>query len=199
MTENNSLNGVRVAVLATDGFEEIELAEPRRALDQAGAQTTLIAPKGGTVYGMRHHDKAGQVRVELELKDAKRSDFDAVLLAGAAQCGHFTGREGCSGTCSRGRPKRNTHRRNLRRTLASCLGRPRKGPKADELLHDSGRYPECRRTIFQSSTGRCWRFLATAKHVLGPRDRCREHALATAPADTPRASSSLRPYSRRKL
>jgi protease I len=48
MAENN-LKGLRVAILATDGFEEIELVAPRKALDQAGADTKLLAPKSGTI------------------------------------------------------------------------------------------------------------------------------------------------------
>ncbi len=83
MAERN-LNGTRVAILATDGFEGVELVEPRKALDAAGAKTTVIAPKGGTIYGMKHHDKAGEVKVDLELATAKPSDFDAVLLPGGA-------------------------------------------------------------------------------------------------------------------
>jgi len=83
MAEQN-LAGLRVAILATDGFESVELVEPRRALDEAGAKTTVIAPKGGSIYGMKHHDKAGQVKVDLELTAAKPSDFYAVLLPGGA-------------------------------------------------------------------------------------------------------------------
>jgi protease I len=50
----NILNGVRVAILATDGFEPIELVAPRTALDNAGAKTTLIAPMSGSIYGLRN-------------------------------------------------------------------------------------------------------------------------------------------------
>ena len=83
MTEH-SLKGIRVAILATDGFEEIELVAPRRALDEVGAKTTVIAPKSGTIYGMKHHDKVGQVKVDLELANARPGDFDAVVLPGGA-------------------------------------------------------------------------------------------------------------------
>jgi protease I len=83
MGENN-LKGVRVAILATDGFEEIELLAPRKALEEAGAQTTVIAPKSGMIYGMKHHDKAGQVKVDAQLAEAEPTDFDALLLPGGA-------------------------------------------------------------------------------------------------------------------
>ena len=80
----NILNGVRVAILATDGFEQIELVAPRTALDNAGAKTTLIAPMSGSIYGMKHHDKADDFDVDLEQDEAEPGDFDAVLLPGGA-------------------------------------------------------------------------------------------------------------------
>jgi protease I len=80
----NTLNGMRVAILATDGFEQIEMVAPRTALDNAGAKTSLIAPNGGSIYGMKHHDKADEFEVDLELRDADPADFDAVLLPGGA-------------------------------------------------------------------------------------------------------------------
>ena len=78
------LNGIRVAILATDGFEQIELEDPRKALENAGAKTTVIAPKGGTIYGMKHHDKSGTIKVDLELSAANPDDFEALLLPGGA-------------------------------------------------------------------------------------------------------------------
>lgn len=83
MAEQN-LHGLRVAILATDGFEQIELEAPRKALDTAGARTTLIAPKNGTIYGMKHHDKADSTRVDLQLDAANPDEFDALLLPGGA-------------------------------------------------------------------------------------------------------------------
>jgi protease I len=80
----NDLSGVRVAILATDGFEHVELAAPRAALDAAGAQTSVIAPKKGKLYGMKHHDKHGEVAVDLTFDDADPGNFDAVLLPGGA-------------------------------------------------------------------------------------------------------------------
>jgi protease I len=48
-----SLKGIRVAILATDGFEQVELTEPRKALDQAGATTEVVSPKEGKVRGWK--------------------------------------------------------------------------------------------------------------------------------------------------
>src|SRR5947209_2329730 len=76
------LQGIRVVILATNGFEETELTEPKRALEEAGARVQIAAPKSGSIYGMRHHDKAGEVKVDLTLSSATTDDFDAVLLPG---------------------------------------------------------------------------------------------------------------------
>jgi protease I len=76
------LKGKRVAILVTDGFEQIEMTSPRQALEDAGATCVLIAPKSGKVQGFKHHDKKDQFDVELTLAKADPSDFDAVLLPG---------------------------------------------------------------------------------------------------------------------
>src|ERR1700761_5615480 len=78
------LQGVRVAVLATNGYEEAELVEPKKALEEAGARVLVVAPKTGSIYGMKHHDKAGGMSEDLALSSAKSEDFDAVMLPGGA-------------------------------------------------------------------------------------------------------------------
>ncbi|HEX6805737.1 MAG TPA: type 1 glutamine amidotransferase domain-containing protein [Terriglobales bacterium] len=84
MPEAKELQGMRVAILASDGVEDAELREPRKALDEAGAQTTLFAPKTGTVQSFKHHDKADTFRVDAPLSEADPVKFDAVLLPGGA-------------------------------------------------------------------------------------------------------------------
>lgn len=79
-----SIQGVRVAILATDGVEDVELREPKKALEDAGAKTTLFAPKEGTIQSFKHHDKAGRFPVDRTLDDADPGEFDAVLLPGGA-------------------------------------------------------------------------------------------------------------------
>lgn len=76
--------GVRVAIIVTDLFEESELIEPRKALDDAGAKTVVIAPKAGMIQAVRHADKSITVPVDLTLEKAEPGDFDAVLLPGGA-------------------------------------------------------------------------------------------------------------------
>jgi protease I len=80
----DELKGMRVAVLLTDGFEESEFTEPKRALENAGAKVTVIAPKAGEHYAMKHHDKSNRYQAELSLDQAKAEDFDAVQLPGGA-------------------------------------------------------------------------------------------------------------------
>ena len=84
MADNKNLQGMRVAILATDGVEHVELREPRKALDAAGATTTLFAPKAGKIISMNHMDKADNFDVDSTLEEADASQFDAVLLPGGA-------------------------------------------------------------------------------------------------------------------
>ena len=78
------LNGFRVAILATDLFEESELIEPRKALEEAGATTVVIAPHPGEIQAVQHDKKTQKVRVDQTLADADPEQFDAVLLPGGA-------------------------------------------------------------------------------------------------------------------
>lgn len=78
------LDGIRVAVLATDGFEESELIEPVGALRQAGARVDIIAPQAGRIQGFRHHDKAGTVSVDRTVDEADPASYDALVLPGGA-------------------------------------------------------------------------------------------------------------------
>jgi len=76
------LSGLKVAAITTDGVEQVELLEPKKALEEAGAQVLVVAPKAGKVQGFKHHDKADQIPVDLTLDQADPADFDAVLLPG---------------------------------------------------------------------------------------------------------------------
>jgi len=81
----SQLSGFRVAVLATDGFEEPELTEPVKALRQEGARVTILSPKPGEIQGVRHDiDKTIKVKVDRTLKDVSAEEFDAVHLPGGA-------------------------------------------------------------------------------------------------------------------
>jgi protease I len=66
----------------TDGFEQVEMTEPRRALDDAGADTVLVSPKDGRVKGWQHTDWGDEFPVDSPLSAARADDFDALLLPG---------------------------------------------------------------------------------------------------------------------
>jgi protease I len=84
MAQTN-LQGIRVAILATDGFEYVELAEPRKALEQAGANTSVISLQGEKIQGW-NHDKPGDfVHVTATLGTVQAEDFDALLLPGGVR------------------------------------------------------------------------------------------------------------------
>ncbi len=76
------LNGLKVAILATDGFEQSELLEPRKALQEAGAETQVIAPKSGRIRGWNHTEWGQEVAVDQELESADPADYDALVLPG---------------------------------------------------------------------------------------------------------------------
>ena len=78
----NSLSGKRVAILATDGVEQIELIEPRKALDAAGATTTVVSLKSGTIQGFNHDKPGDKINVDTVLDSTSANDFDALLLPG---------------------------------------------------------------------------------------------------------------------
>jgi protease I len=76
------LQGLRVAILATDGFEQSELTEPRRALDEAGADTAIVSLKSGTIKGWSHKDWGQAVSVDQTLDRADAQNYDALVLPG---------------------------------------------------------------------------------------------------------------------
>jgi protease I len=76
------LEGIHVAIVATDGFEQVELTDPRKALEDAGAKTHVIAPESGTIRGWDHKDWGIDVDVDRTFKDASADDYDALFLPG---------------------------------------------------------------------------------------------------------------------
>jgi protease I len=77
-----SLSGKRVAILATDGVEQIELTEPRKALDAAGANTKVVSPKSGSIKGWNIDNWGNEIKVDIALDRASPDDFDALMLPG---------------------------------------------------------------------------------------------------------------------
>lgn len=80
--KGQTLKGKRVAILATDGFEQAELTEPKKALEQAGATTEVIAPKSGEIRGWKFTDWGDSIKVDKTVAQAKAGDYDALVLPG---------------------------------------------------------------------------------------------------------------------
>ena len=78
----HELDGRRVAILATDGVEEVEYTEPRAAVEKAGAQPELISIKSGRIQAVQHQDKTNTYPVERTVDQADPDDYDALLLPG---------------------------------------------------------------------------------------------------------------------
>lgn len=76
------LSGKRVAILATDGVEQVELTDVRKALDDAGAETVLVSPKADSIQAFNHHEKGSRIAVDMTLADARPTDFAALYLPG---------------------------------------------------------------------------------------------------------------------
>jgi len=77
-----SLKGLRVAILVEEGFEQVELVEPRKALDQAGAETTIVSPRNEKVRAWNFTDWGDTLPVDMPLDKADPLNFDALLLPG---------------------------------------------------------------------------------------------------------------------
>jgi deglycase len=80
MTEQ--LKGRTVAILVADGFEQQEMTDPRKALDQAGARTEIVSPAQGKVKGWKHTEWGDQFPVDVPLDRARAESYDALLLPG---------------------------------------------------------------------------------------------------------------------
>lgn len=79
---NNNLNGKKVAILATDGFEQSELFEPKRALEESGAEVSIVSLKSGEIKGWNKTDWGKSIEVDLTIDEANADHFDALQLPG---------------------------------------------------------------------------------------------------------------------
>jgi protease I len=77
-----SLSGKKTAFLVADGFEEVELTEPWKAIEQAGGKPELVSIKSGQIYAMNHHDKAGMYKVDKTVDQVSSRDYNALVLPG---------------------------------------------------------------------------------------------------------------------
>jgi protease I len=77
-----SLKGKKIAILATDGFEQVELTEPKKAFEEAGATTEVISPKEGQIKGWKFKEWGDSVKVDKALEHATSADYDLLFLPG---------------------------------------------------------------------------------------------------------------------
>ena len=86
----NELQGRKIAILvANEGIEQVELVEPRKALEQAAAEVHLIAPEPGEVQAFNHLDHADKLTVDRKLSDVSADDYDGLLIPGGVANGDF--------------------------------------------------------------------------------------------------------------
>jgi protease I len=77
-----TLTGKKIAILTENGFEEIELTSPKKALEEAGAEVSIVSPREGKVKAWDHDHWSIELPVDVQLKDAHAEDFDALMLPG---------------------------------------------------------------------------------------------------------------------
>lgn len=80
--QSNVLAGKTIAILSANGFEESELLEPKKALEEAGARVLVVSPEEGVVQGMKHDQKGEQVAVDIPLNSANATEYNALVLPG---------------------------------------------------------------------------------------------------------------------
>jgi len=85
MKNSFDLKGKKIAILATDGFEQSELEKPRVALDEAGAETEIVSPEKKAIYGWDEDDWGDSVEVDVVLSEADPDNYDALVLPGGVQ------------------------------------------------------------------------------------------------------------------
>ena len=84
------MKNAKIAILSTNGFEQSELFEPKRQLEEAGATVIVISPESGSIKGWDKDDWGESIDVDLSLDDARVEDFDALVLPGgqiSTSCG----------------------------------------------------------------------------------------------------------------
>jgi protease I len=89
MADNKKLEGKTIAILATDGVEQVELVEPRKALEEAGAKTELLSLDTGQIQGFNHLDHGDKLDVDKKVSDASADDYDGLMIPGGVANGDF--------------------------------------------------------------------------------------------------------------
>jgi protease I len=78
----SKIRGMKIAIVAADGFEQSELMEPKKALEQEGAITVVISPQAGKIKGWKDKNWGDEIKVDTQIDEAIEDDFDGLLLPG---------------------------------------------------------------------------------------------------------------------
>ena len=144
---NESINGKRIAFLATCGVEQVELTEPWKAVKAAGGTPELVSIKSGEIQGYNHDKKADTFRVDKTVGNVSAEDYDGLVLPGGVANPDTLRTERRS---RRLRPRlfqtRQTGRRNLPRSLDASRGRRGREPHVDIVAQHQDRHPQRRRS-----------------------------------------------------
>ena len=142
----HSLNGKRVAILVTEGFEQVELTGPQEALEKAGATAQIVSAKNGEVTGWNHTTPASKFHVDKTFDDLDMNDYDAVLLPGGVVNSDTIRTDESAQKLVRDAGEQ-ADRGDLSRRLAADLGRTGQGQTHDQLAIAYRRPEERRRRL----------------------------------------------------
>ena len=143
----DKLKGKRVAIIAADQVEEIELVEPRRALEDAGAETELISIESGEIQGVSHFENASKHRVDRTVADADPDDYDALLIPAASEARICCAPTRARRVRARVRRRRQAAGGDLPRPVAARRGRRRAGPDGHVVAVAPDRHPQRGRRV----------------------------------------------------
>jgi len=142
-----SLNGKRVAILVTEGFEQVELTGPQEALEKAGATAQIVSAKNGEVTGWNHTTPASKFHVDKTFDDLDMNDYDAVLLPGGVVNSDTIRTDESAQKLVRDAAAANKPIAVICRRLAADLGRTCQGQAHDQLAVAYRRPEERRRRL----------------------------------------------------
>ena len=138
---NQRAQGRKMAILAADGFEEIELTSPKEAIEAAGGETMIVSTEKGFIHANQHREHGDKYQVDLSLDEAKAEDFDALLIPG----GLFSPDALRTNDKAKSFVSEETGLFNLPRPTGSYLGQSREWPRSHRLPGDPAGPEECRR------------------------------------------------------
>src|SRR5436305_8883468 len=125
------LKGKKIAFLAAEMFEEVELTKPWKALEQAGAELELVSLEDGEVQGFNHYEKAGSFKVDKTVEEASADDYDALVLpGGVGNPDNLRQDENAVTTCARTRTRCGSPATSSSRASRSGRSATHRGPSS---------------------------------------------------------------------